>query len=1057
MSELNEEYFNKFKSKTNDTNKINFDNDEKYFEQFKTEPNLDSNSDFKEDYFEKFKTKNSSQQNTPTDEDVGFLDNTYRTVVGAGRDTLQGASDLLRDVTFGNVDLPDLPEVAEPTNMVGSIARDIIGFAVPYTGGVKLINSISKLNKLKAPTTFVGKSAKAGTIGVAAEQVAFSPDEERLSNLIQDIAPNQFTDWLEADDNDSVAKGRLKMAVEGFGIGVAFDSIFAGLRGIKNKYRKVPDEEGTATGSQQDGGTIIQDTNIDSARKFRDEEVAEGTAPPNREGFAGNVNLDKKDFNKSQKSFVQQQADENERFWNARRGRVAFGSDGTILHAAAKGRGWTVDDVLNIQQGTSLNAEDITAVRQIVRDAELELFDVAKDYNARRLSGSVNETDKLKFSEFQEIVNRLSAKESGVIAESGRTQRALQESAKAPNQKIAEKIRRKVLEDLKNTNLDPDVLAARLSEFDDTKAMVDYLKEAHRPTIKDMLTEVWINGLLSSPSTQLVNLLSGVLTAGMRPLEFYTGAAIGKLTRNPEALTFNEANARLFGTIAGAIEGMGIALKSIKNPDAFVDDLTKIELNKQKSIKSKLKVGEFDLVGDTIRTPSRVLVGVDTGLKAAAYRQEIYGQAMRKANKEGLKGNAAWKRTNELVKGHYANKVDSPLGKTMDYKAADVGRYQTFTRELGKDGKGVQSFINRYPAMRFLLPFVRTPVNIVKYAGERTPFGFMAKEFKEKLAKGGAERDEVLGRLLFGSSTMLTVGFLAGGGLITGQGPKDLNERRTMMATGWRPYSIKIGNEYYSYNRFEPVGILFGIAADLQEVGNYVYNSDSSNEADKLEMDKLLMMLTGTVTNNLTNKTFLSGISSAIQTIADPSRYGDRFVQRFTGSFVPTVFAHVSQLDDPVLRDVRNVTDNFLARIGQSEQFAARRDIFGTLRTPDSGLFGAGPLSPIRSSALNNDPVYNEFMNVGFYPSMPRREVNGIELNPNQYERLLLIQQELGSKRALERIIKSSGYLNGSKAIKNKILQDTMRTFQDAAKQILLSRDKDLLNKFKDKQINQFR
>ena len=77
----------------------------------------------------------------------------------------------------------------------------------------------------------------------------------------------------------------------------------------------MPDEEGTATGSQQDRGTIIQDTNIDSARKFRDEEVAEGTAPPNREGFAGNVNLDKKDFNKSQKSFVQQQADENERFW----------------------------------------------------------------------------------------------------------------------------------------------------------------------------------------------------------------------------------------------------------------------------------------------------------------------------------------------------------------------------------------------------------------------------------------------------------------------------------------------------------------------------------------------------------------------------------------------------------------------------------------------------------------------------------------------------------------------------------------------------------------------
>ena len=115
----------------------------------------------------------------------------------------------------------------------------------------------------------------------------------------------------------------------------------------------------------------------------------------------------------------------------------------------------------------------------------------------------------------------------------------------------------------------------------------------------------------------------------------------------------------------------------------------------------------------------------------------------------------------------------------------------------------------------------------------------MSKEFKEKLAKGGAERDEVLGRLLFGSSVMTTVGILAGGGNITGAGPTNPNERRALMATGWRPYSLKIGDAYYSYNRFEPVGILFGIAADMQEIGNYVFNESEKNKENELELDKL--------------------------------------------------------------------------------------------------------------------------------------------------------------------------------------------------------------------------
>ena len=517
---------------------------------------------------------------------------------------------------------------------------------------------------------------------------------------------------------------------------------------------------------------------------------------------------------------------------------------------------------------------------------------------------------------------------------------------------------------------------------------------------------------------------------------------VGAFKKDPDKITFSEANSRLIGTIAGTIDALKVGTKAFFKPESVVDPMTKLELRKQKSIP-----GFF---GEVVRAPGRLLVATDTAFKAAAYRQEIYGLAMRKAQKEGLSGTAAWSRVNQLIKKHGENPAASPIGKDVDFKAMDVGRYQTFTKELGETGRNVQSFINRNPYWRFLLPFVRTPVNIVKYAGERTPLGFMSKEFKTKLAKGGAEKDEVLGRLLFGSSVMTTVGFLAGSGLITGAGPTEARERTALRNTGWRPYALKIGDTYYAYNRFEPVGILFGIAADMQEIGNYVFNESETNKENELELDRLTTMLFGSVANNLTNKTFLSGISSAIQVITDPSRYGERFIQRFTGSFVPTVFAHGSQFNDPALRDARNITDNFLSRLpglGYSKQLPAKRDIFGDVRTRDEGL-GIGTFSPIRMSKLTEDPVYNEFKEIGLYPSNPTRKVRGVDLTPKEYEELLTLQKKFKTKEKIKRIINSPSYKSLPNFRKKELLDGTLKKGQKLARNVLFRTNKRLQKEF---------
>ncbi len=999
--------------------------------------------------FDELETSKSIKSFEELEEKVGFGTNVYRTLVGAARDTAQGTTELIEDIT--GLDIPDLPAVEEPTYVGGGIVRDIAGFAVPYAGLAKGASALSKLNKLSkakkflAPTTKKGKIAKAAITGATAEQLAFSPEEERLSNLVQEYAPNPLSEYLMADEDDSVAEGRFKMALEGIGFGLGVDAAISGLRGIKNKFKKAEEIEKEIGEPLQTEQKIDVTTTVEQAKREREDLFTpEGFAPDPREGFAANVNLSKKGLDKDAEDTLKNLTKENEQFWTARRGRVRFGSQGEVLHESAINKGWTVDDVLNLKQGKILNAEDATAVRQIVTDSQQELSDLTKVYNLKAADGTLTEIDKIKFKEFTDTVTALSAKESGVIAEIGRSLRSLREMSQSPDQEIKNKAIKEYLRKVETTMEDPDVLARNLANFEDVDSAIEFLGKTKKTRPLDYVQEAWINSLLSSPSTQLVNFLSGVLTAGLRPAEFYTSALVGAVRRDPDRVTFSEANSRLIGTIAGTIEALKVGTKAFFKPESVVDPMTKLELRKQKSIPAIFG-------GEIIRAPGRLLVATDTAFKAAAYRQEIYGLAMRKAQKEGLSGMQAWRRVNDLIKKHTENPSASPIGKDVDFKAMDVGRYQTFTRELGETGRNVQSFINRNPYWRFLLPFVRTPVNIVKYAGERTPLGFMSKEFKEKLAKGGAEKDEVLGRLLFGSSVMTTVGFLAGSGLITGAGPTQANERRNLFATGWRPYSLKIGDSYYSYNRFEPVGILFGIAADMQEIGDYVFNESEKNEDNEIELDRLASMLMGSVTNNLTNKTFLSGISSAIQVITDPSRYGDRFVQRFTGSFVPTVFAHASQFDDPVLRDARSITDNFLSRLpllGYSKELPAKRDIFGDVRTRDQGL-GIGTFSPIRLSKFDEDSIYNEFKNIGYFPSNPLRKVRGIELTPQEYEDLLALQKKFKTKEKIEKIIRSSQYKRLPNFRKKELIDKQLKRAQKRARDVLFLSNKRLRKEYK--------
>src|SRR3546814_10048993 len=119
-------------------------------------------------------------------------------------------------------------------------------------------------------------------------------------------------------------------------------------------------------------------------------------------------------------------------------------------------------------------------------------------------------------------------------------------------------------------------------------------------------------------------------------------------------------------------------------------------------------------------------------------------------------------------------------------------------------------YSQNHPLIKAVLPFIRTPTNLIKFTAERSPLAPMVKEWRKDFAAGGARRDLAIAKVMVGSGIGAVIAELAEKGVITGSPPSDDNQRRLMLANGWQPSSLKIGDPYYSYSRLDPFAMTLG-------------------------------------------------------------------------------------------------------------------------------------------------------------------------------------------------------------------------------------------------------
>jgi hypothetical protein len=719
--------------------------------------------------------------------------------------------------------------------------------------------------------------------------------------------------------------------------------------------------------------------------------------------------------------------------------------------------GMTVADLLERRKGQPLNAEEAVAARELWAASSEKLLEAAKkaaDPNAGPMDQFV----------FRRLMAVHSAIQNEVIGARTETARALA-SWKIPAGGGVEKAR--AIEQILQASGGPEEtkqMARRLAilarEGADAGAIARFVARGWGAKSADIIKEVWVNGLLSSPKTHLVNISSNT---GVVLQQVYERAAAGGIRGmvGGEGVKAAESIAMMYGIMGAMKDAFRMAAKSLRTGETGYA-FNKIDVTHPNSISaeafdiaSNTTLGKtVDFVGHAAVVPGRLLGAEDEFFKTIGYRAEIHAQAMRQATNEGLIGDAAWKRMIEIVN-------DPP--EHIRINAADAAMYNTFTNQVGPFGKALMSLRDdgspiAQTAMTLVLPFIRTPTNIARYTFERTPFAPLVGQWRADIAAGGARADLALARMATGTAIMTTAMDWATSGMLSGAGPSDPGEREALTRQGWQPYSILVGDRWYSYNRTDPFGATMGFAASIVE-------SVSRGEIDQEDVDEwqeVLGMSIAAVSQVTINKTYLQGVANVVEVMSDPSRYSERYVNNLVGSFVPftALSSAVETAVDPTQREAANPWEAVQSRIvGLAEKLPPRRNLWGEEIRSESGLGRFYDfMSPVASKGIIDSPVDREISRLGWGPQRIKKHdtFNGVRVSfkqwPEVYDEytrlagndLKHLAWGVGAKDFLNQVVSGRHPLSGiyemmSDETRREFISNTVSDYRKMAQQQILN------------------
>jgi len=597
-----------------------------------------------------------------------------------------------------------------------------------------------------------------------------------------------------------------------------------------------------------------------------------------------------------------------------------------------------------------------------------------------------------------------------------------------------------------------EMVGRRYLSITDPKAQRRFVEKGMAAQSMDVMSEIFINSILSSPITHMINIAGNASFQGLRSLETYVASGFGRarssMTGNADRVRAREGLARLEGIRHSLIDATLVAGKAFAT-ETPVTSGSKIDARTRRAIGTTGNPGEIlemarngelgpaavNAYGAYVRVPGRFLMSEDEFFKGIASRAALYEQAQIRSSNiydETIRAGGTVEEAKEAAAIERAQVIENPP-ESVRLRAEEEAKQLTFQQDL-KGWLGETQGAISHPIAKLFVPFFRTPVNIMKATLERSPLMAAYPGFYKTLKQGGREADMAMARVATGSTIMSGFAYSAFGfdgedksTIIIGKGPSDPDARRAMRRQGFQPYSINIlqdDGSYKSltYSRFDPLSGLLAMAADFAYYAQY--------EDDQNKLDRLGMAATLSTASYLMEMPLLQGASELQTALMQPNPadkfdalselLGEKVTQAGLSALpgVGSASRALTRTQDPTLRETQMLPEGGMFGEDITEMPSAIRGFYRALEEAQAGnplfndnvpprlnLWGeeikAGKgyawefISPVRVQDARFKSVDEEMVRLGDGISRTPRKIDGVLLNRKERNDWIKLTNEI--------------------------------------------------------------
>lgn len=461
--------------------------------------------------------------------------------------------------------------------------------------------------------------------------------------------------------------------------------------------------------------------------------------------------------------------------------------------------------------------------------------------------------------------------------------------------------------------------------------------------------------MLFNPETHLRNKLGNVAYTPIRGLDYRLSAFLqDRLIRDPEQRTranINRRNAEDEARYQAGLAEFDLVDSMYASPGKYSNARGGIRQNAPTQLPFGL---ERTGLGKLVELNSQALENADAKTSSKAYAYSL----------------AQWLKAHNITAEQYlAPDFDPDLKAQAQGFALNEGRRATFrdvndfinVLQQASHLRGNNPIVQAYnTAMSAVNPFARTGGNLIVRAAEHSPLGLVRGTYnamrylwnqRNAVAEQRYSAGEVLDQItqgLTGTGVLLLGALLMHLGWITGGDAGDDKETEFAEQQGWQPYSLKIGDGYYSIDWLAPMALpLFtGVELYQQFWGDHAGDNDWLGALGRIADPMLEMSMMSSISGLFDSIAYADGNSLWPIAASIASNYIGQFFPSLGGAIerigTDTRQTTYTNPDGALPTDVQYTISNALNRIpGVDFQQTDYIDAWGRKQETGSALYRA--------------------------------------------------------------------------------------------------------------------